>query len=78
MSVLDTELETYEKHRDRLLNTDRGKYVLIHGDEVVGAYHSKLDAINLGYRKFGNVPFLVKQIVELETPEYIVSGLLDV
>jgi hypothetical protein len=27
-----------------------------------------MDAIADGYRRFGNVPFLVKQVVEVETP----------
>lgn len=78
MAVLDTELETYEQNRERLLGEHEGKYVLIHGDEVVGAYESKIDAIYLGYKKFGNVPFLVKQVVEVETPEYLVSGYLNI
>ena len=47
MAVLDTELETYEKNRERLLGEYEGLYVLIHGDEVVGAYESKMDAIRL-------------------------------
>lgn len=78
MAVLDTELDTYEKNRERLLGEHAGKYVLIHGEEVVGAYESKMDAIRLGYRTFGNVPFLVKRVVEVETPEYLVSGYLNI
>jgi hypothetical protein len=78
MAVLDTELETYEKNRERLLGEYEGKYVLIHGDEIVGAYESKIDAIHLGYQKFGNVPFLVKRVVEIETPEYLISGFLNI
>jgi len=78
MAVLDTELETYEKNRERLLGEYEGQYVLIHGEEVVGAYESKMDAIRLGYKKFGNVPFLVKRVVEFETPEYLVSGYLNI
>lgn len=75
--LLDTELKTYEQQRDRLLGTYEGKYVLIHGNEVVGAYTSKMDAIMLGYQRFGNVPFLVKQVLRVETPENFVSGLID-
>jgi hypothetical protein len=74
---LETEIKTYEKQRDRLLGAWEGKYVLIHGDEVIGAYASKMDAIMLGYQKFGNVPFLVKQVLRVETPENFVSGLID-
>ena len=66
--ILDAELETYEKNRDHLLGTAEGKFVLIHGSQVIGVYDSKMEAIAAGYQQFGNVPFLVKQIVKTETP----------
>jgi hypothetical protein len=37
-----------------------------------------MDAIAAGYQQFGNVPFLVKQIVKIETPQNFVSNLLAV
>ena len=52
--------------------------MLIHGAVVVGTYYSPEDAIAEGYRKFGNVPFLVKQITAVETPANIVSDLLGI
>lgn len=76
--VLDTELKTYEQHRDQLLGTAEGKFVLIRNDQVIGVYDSKMDAIAQGYQKFGNVPFLVKQIVKVEAPQNFVSNLLGV
>jgi hypothetical protein len=68
MAVLATELQTYEQHRDELLSTAEGKFALIHGSEVVGAYESQMDAITEGYKRFGNVPFLVKQVLKVEIP----------
>lgn len=76
--VLDTEVETYERHRDHLLGSAEGKFVLIRGTEIVGVYDSKMDAIAQGYLRFGNVPFLVKQIVKIEAPQNFVSNLLGV
>jgi hypothetical protein len=76
--VLEVELKTYEQHRDELLGTAKGKFVLIHGEEIIGTYESQMDAIAEGYRRFGNVPFLVKQIVEIEIPASFVSNLLGV
>jgi hypothetical protein len=75
---LKTELETYEKHKNELLGTARGKFVLIHDEEIVGTYESQMDATAEGYRRFGNVPFLVKQIMEIEVPATFVSNLLGV
>lgn len=45
---------------------------------MVGIYDSKMDAIAQGYQKFGNVPFLVKQILKVETPQNFISNLLGV
>ena len=36
--------------------------------EVAEVYESQMDAINEGYRRFGNVPFLVKHILKVEVP----------
>ena len=77
-SALGTELDTYERHREHLLGTAEGKFVLIRHEDIAGVYDSKMDAIAQGYQKFGNVPFLVKQILKVETPQTFVSGLLGV
>ena len=78
LPILDAELRTYEKNRDQLLGTAEGKFVLIQNSQVVGIYDSKMDAIAMGYQQFGNVPFLVKQIVEVEAPQNFTSNLLGV
>jgi hypothetical protein len=75
---LQTEIETYERHRDGLLGTAEGKFVLIHQDKVAGVYDSKPDAITQGYERFGNVPFLVKQVLKVEAPQNFVSNHLGV
>jgi hypothetical protein len=61
-----------------LLGKQEGKYVLIHEDQVVAVYDSRTDAVAQGYRQFGNVPFLVKQILKVETPEEIISHALGI
>ena len=76
--ILDAELNAYEKNRDQLLGTAEGKFVLIQNSQVVGIYDSKMDAIAMGYQQFGNVPFLVKQIVKVEAPQNFTSNLLGV
>ncbi len=77
-AILDIELKTYEKNRDQLLGTAEGKFVLIQNSRVVGIYDSKMDAIAMGYQQFGNVPFLVKQIIKVEAPQNFTSNLLGV
>lgn len=78
MAMLDQELETYERHRERLLQDSEGKYVLIYRDDVITVFESKNDAITEGYRRLGNVPFLVKEIVQVEIPARFVSNLLAI
>ena len=74
--ILDAELKTYEENRDQLLGTAEGKFVLIQNNQVVGLYDSKMDAIAMGYQQFGNVPFLVKHVVNVETPHHFTSNRL--
>jgi len=78
MAKLDAELKTYEDHRDELLGTAEGKFILIHGAEVVGVFDAESDAIREGYERFGNVPFLVKRVERVETAQNFVSNLLAV
>jgi hypothetical protein len=77
-SPLQKELRTYVAHKSELLRRARGKYVLIKGSRVVGTFDSELDAAHQGYERFGNVPFLVKQVVEVEVPLDFTSSLLGV
>jgi len=76
--LLEDELRTYQRHREQLLAAAEGKFVLIKDDRVVGTFDSEMDAIRQGYAVFGNVPFLVKEIVEIEVPKKIFSPLLRV
>jgi len=72
LTVLTQELETYNTQREKLLATAEGKFVLIHGSEVIGTYAAEQDAIAEGYRKLGNVPFLVKKVLAVEpTPSFV-------
>lgn len=77
-SVLATELATYAAHKNELLANARGKYALVRGEEVVGTFDTEGDALNAGYQKFGNVPFLVKEIVEVEQAANFVSNLIAI
>ena len=76
--ALDGELATYDRHREELLGRASGKFVLIHGDQVVAVFETEWDAVSAGYKAFGNVPFLVKEIVAVEVPQDFVSNQLAV
>lgn len=77
-AVLEKELAKYEAERSNLLPTTEGKFVLIRGDELAGPFDSFADAVKAGYAKFGNVPFLVKQVSLADSPINFVSNLLAI
>lgn len=78
MQALQKELETYYHNKRNLLATAKGKFVLIKGDTIVDVFDTNTDAIRQGYKRLGNVPFLVKQVTEFEEILHFVSNLLGV
>ncbi len=68
--ALEKELETYKAKLSELKQHE-GKYVLIHGDQVIDTFTSYEDAIKEGYKQFKLEPFLVKQIHSVEQVHFI-------
>jgi hypothetical protein len=77
-SLLEKELAAYEAAKPSLLPQELGRFVLVRDGQVIDTFAAKLDAIRAGYRQFGNVPFLVKQVLEVECPADFVSDLLAI
>lgn len=78
VEMLKKELETYKAQKSKLIGKSEGKFALIKDDKVIDVFDTKIDAIRQGYERFGNVSFLVKQIVEVETPQNFTSNLLGI
>ncbi len=74
--LLSEELETYNKNKAELLKESAGKYVLIKGKEIINIFDTQNDAIKVGIDKFGNTPFLVKKIEEVESKQNFTSNLI--
>lgn len=68
--ALEKELETYKTKLPELKGNE-GKFVLIHGTDVVGTFTSYEDAIKEGYAQFKLEPFLVKQIQAIEQVQFV-------
>ena len=75
-SPLSKEIKTYNEKKADLLRDNSGKFVLIKGDKLVGIYDTKNDAIKIGIEKFGNNPFLVKKIMEIDETQNFTSNLI--
>ncbi len=72
--VLGTELRTFDEHRAELVGRSAGKYALVHETDIAGAFDTEHDAIAEGYRRYGNIAFLVKQIAAVDIPKQFVSN----
>ena len=68
--ALEKELATYHANLPEL-KAQAGKYVLIHGEEVIDTFSAYDDALKEGYEKFGLEPFLVKRIEAVEQAHFI-------
>lgn len=68
--ALEKEIATYNARLAELIQHE-GKYVLIHGEEVVDTYTSYEDAVKAGYNLFKLEPFLVKRIETVEQVQLI-------
>lgn len=75
--ILDHEMATYEAKRAALLEKHAGRYVLIHGDEIVGMWDAEAEAFEEGYRRFLFEPFLIHRIVAEEKPIFVPRDILS-
>jgi hypothetical protein len=60
--ALETEIRAYENRREELERHYRGKFVIFHGEELVGAFDSFNAAAEEAVRRFGHGPYLIRQV----------------
>jgi hypothetical protein len=68
--ALEKELETYQAKLANMREHE-GKFVLIHGEDVVDYFSTYEDAIKAGYQRFKLEPFLVKRVMSVEPVLFI-------
>jgi hypothetical protein len=76
---LQQELDFFNTYREKWVQEHKGKFALIKGTELIGAFDTAENAYVAGVERFGNVPFLIKQVLEKEPEGHIpalTSGLL--
>lgn len=61
---LQTELEYFQNHKQEYLKLYKNQFVLIKGEEFAGAFTTEAEAYQAGLEKFGNEPFLIKQVLD--------------
>src|SRR5260370_26815144 len=60
---LQTELNYYEKNKQEYLKLYNNQFVLIKGTQFVGTFTTDAEAYRAGLEKYGNQPFLIKQVL---------------
>jgi hypothetical protein len=71
------ELAAYAKEQERLVREHLGWIALVHGDEVVGAFPTADEAYLEGFRRFGHVRMMLKEIRDPNGPPDFIS-LIDI
>jgi hypothetical protein len=66
LTALKIELEHFDREQSNLLREHENRFVLIKGTNVIGAYDTETQAYEAGVQKFGDEPFLVKQVTKDE------------
>ena len=61
----------YARERDRLIRHHLGKFVVVHQDEVAGPFSTFGEATWFAYDRFGDVPFVIKEIRPEEPPDFV-------
>ncbi len=64
LNQISKEVRIFENNRASLVKEAKGKYVLVYKEDIIDIYDTEEVAVREGYTKFGNVPFLVKEILE--------------
>ena len=65
------ELSAFERQKQELLKLCEGKFAVFRGGEFLGVFDTPQAAYEAGLNKWGNVPFLIKPVVEAEKPQQI-------
>lgn len=66
----------YQKVREQMVREHLGKIALVHKDEVIGAFDTADEALLEGYRRFGMVKMMFREIRDPDGPDFI--SLVDV
>ena len=65
-ALLAAETAFFEENDERFQREYPGRYLLIHGEEVIGDFPDREEAITEGVRQFNAGPFLVRKPGEAE------------
>ena len=68
--ALEQEYKFFLSHLEEFSKTHLNEFVLIKGEQVAGFFNSYENALRDGLKRFGNVPFFIKEVQEEEELHY--------
>ncbi len=73
--MLEKEIKFFNAHNSEWQKSERGKFALIKGDELVGFYNTYEDALAEGARRFKLESFLVRLVAAEKEKELNIPAL---
>ncbi len=61
-TILQKEIETFDKIKDVLFEHHLGKFVVIYGDDFIGSFDTFDAAAKEAIKKFGKGPYLIRKV----------------
>lgn len=76
--MLEKELNIFNKVKaDLMIKNPNGGFVVIKDEDILGVWESRMDALKSGIEKYGDVPFLVKDINYFNTSIYFTRNIFE-
>ena len=74
-ALLAQEKAYLREHQEELARQYPGKYVVIYGSDLLGAYDTHDEGVDAGVFHLGAGPFLVRSVFDTEGEEFIIPAL---
>ena len=75
--LFEAEMRAFEARKEELLRSCEGKFAVFRGDEFLGVFDTASGAYTAGITKWGEVPFLIKEVTREERIERVSSVYWD-
>ncbi len=62
MAEITQEIAAYERIRGNLEREHLGKWVVVHDEQLIGAYEDFQEAADIAVRRFGRGPYLIREV----------------
>ncbi len=72
MADIEVEIAAYERMQSDLEQEHMGKWVVVHDEQLIGAYEGYWDAYAVAARRFGRGPYLLREVgVDMSSPSWV-------